>query len=62
MSLRLSKGWCCSGGLLSGKNVSRSICALSLKLVATLMIGSDACGLGSAFLTVVTWPLLSSYA
>jgi len=50
--LRLSEGWCCGDGLFSGNKACCSTCALSSKLVAPLIVASDAGGLGSAFLTV----------
>jgi len=48
----LAEGWCCGGGPLSGKKACRSTCTLSSKLVASLIVASDAGGLGSAFLTI----------
>ena len=50
--LRLCEGWCCGGGPLSGKKACRSTCALYSKLVAPLIVASNAADLGSAFLTV----------
>jgi len=49
---RLSEGWCCGGGSLSGKKACHNTCAFSSKLVAPLIVASDAGGLGTAFLTV----------
>jgi len=49
---RLSEGWCCGGGPLSGKKACPSASALSSKLVAALIVAGDPGALGSAFLTV----------
>jgi len=49
---RLSEGWSCGGGLFSRKKACRSTCALSSKLVAPLIVASNAGSLGSALLSV----------
>jgi len=49
---RLSESWGCGGAPLSGKKACRSTCALFSKLVAPLIVASDAGSLGSAFLTI----------
>jgi len=49
---RLSEAWHYGGGSFSGKKACRSTCALSSKLVALLIVASDAGGVGSAFLTI----------
>jgi len=49
---RLSEGSCYSSRTSSGKNTCRNTGALSSKVVAPLIVASEAGSLGSAFLTV----------
>ena len=49
---RLSESLCCGGRPSSGKKACRSTCAISSRLVAPLIVASEAGGLRSAFLTV----------